>query len=160
MKILWKMQSCQTGCLLFTEENTAWLQGSQELSKIFHTQAGLCALHVWPKSEQIFRQILYTSNPTTFSHPKVTKCQKQRCVHYYAFLLNLLEDNPGLMNKMTMSDEAYFHLIATVKRENFCYQSTENPCELYQWPMHRRKVTMFYTVSLLRTSYTFPGTAG
>lgn len=54
------MQSCQTVCVLFTEEDSAWLQGSQ---------TGLCALHVWPKSEQIFRQRLYTSIPTTFSHP-------------------------------------------------------------------------------------------
>lgn len=77
----------------------------------------------------------------------MTKCQKERCVHYCTFLLNLLEDNPGLVNKLTMSDEAYFHLIATVKRKNFSYQSTENPCELYQWPIHRRKVTMLYTVS-------------
>jgi len=90
---------------------------------------------------------------------KVTKCQKQGCVHYCAFLLNLLEDNPGLVNKLTMSNDAYFHLVATVKRKNFCYQSTENPCELYQWPMHRRKVTMLYSVSSFRTSYTPPGTA-
>jgi len=61
-----------------------------------------------------------------------TKCQKQRCAHYCAFLLNLLEDNPGLKNKLTMSDEMYFHLTATVKRQNFCYKSKENPSELYE----------------------------
>jgi hypothetical protein len=80
---------------------------------------------------------------------------KQQCLHYCTFLLNLLEDNPGLVNNLTMRDEAYFHLIATVKRKNFCYWSTENLCKLYQFTMHRRKATLFYTVSSFwMTSYT------
>ena len=58
-------------CVFRSQKKTLhdW-KGLKELYKTFHTQAGLCALHIWSKSEQIFRQRLYTSIPTTFSHPK------------------------------------------------------------------------------------------
>lgn len=102
-----------------------WVFHSQK--NTVHDCKGLknCPEHSTLKQACVF----YVSDPRV--NEFLDKDQKQRCVHYCAVLLNLLEDNPGLVNKLTMSDDVYFHLIATVKRKNFCYQSREYPCELY-----------------------------
>lgn len=124
MKILWKMQSCQTVCVFCSQKKTV------------HDCKGLKQACVLYMSDP--RVNKYLDKDSTLPYPQHsviqmgTKCPKQRCAHYCAFLLNLLEDNPGLKNKLTMSDETYFHLTATVKRQNFCYQSKENAGELYE----------------------------
>ena len=41
------------------------------------------------------------------------------------------------------SDEAHFHLLGMVNKQNFRYWSQNNPCELHQRPLHSSKVTVW-----------------
>ena len=154
------MQNCHCVFCSHRRKQCMTAKVSRTVQEIQHSSRLLCFTRLTQECNEFLVKNCTSPSPQHSVIQMVTKHYKQRCVHYCAFLLNLLEDNPGLVNKLTVSDEAYFHLTVTVRRNEFCYWSTENPCELYQWPVHRRKVTMLYAVSLFRTSYTSLKTAG
>ena len=58
----------------------------------------------------------------------------------YQFV-GILTENPDLLNKLLMSNEAHFHLHGTVNKQNFQYWSAENPHELHQRSTYDPKVT-------------------
>lgn len=80
--------------------------------------------------------MVQTLNERDFAS-RVLTCQR---------LLQLVTEN-GLLNALIMSDEAHFHLSGKVNRQNFRYWSAENPKDLYERPLHPRKVTVWCGVA-------------
>jgi hypothetical protein len=62
-------------------------------------------------------------------------------------LLNMINENPDLVNKLLMSDAAQFHLSGFVNKQNFRYSSSENPQRFHEKPLHRVKVTVWCAIS-------------
>jgi len=60
--------------------------------------------------------------------------------------VEILTENPDLLNKLLMSDEAHFHVYGTVNKQNFRYWSAASPHELHQCPTYDPNVTIWYTV--------------
>jgi len=60
----------------------------------------------------------------------------QLCCHF----VEILTENPDLLNKLLMSDEAHFHLHSIVNKQNFQYWSAANPHKLHQRPTYDPKV--------------------
>ncbi|KAJ4437793.1 hypothetical protein ANN_13731 [Periplaneta americana] len=48
-----------------------------------------------------------------------------------------------------MSDEAHFHLSDCVNKQNFRYWRDEQPCDVWEKPLHSPKVTVWCVVSAL-----------
>lgn len=59
-------------------------------------------------------------------------------------MLVLYEQNEDLM--VIMSDEALFHLNASVNKQNFRYWASENPRQLHENPLHNPKVTVWCAI--------------
>jgi hypothetical protein len=118
------MQSCQTVSVPLTEETVHDWKGLKNCPR-HSTLKQACVLYMYdPRVNKFLDGDSTLPSPQHSVIQKVTKCQKQRCVHYCAFLLNLLEDNPGLVNKVTRRDEAY------------CYSEEEE----FLLPVHRKSL--------------------
>jgi len=59
---------------------------------------------------------------------------------------NINEDNEFL-DKLWMSDEAYFHLTGYVNKQNYRYWADSNPKEVNERPLHSSKVMVWCAVS-------------
>ena len=55
-------------------------------------------------------------------------------------LLEMLNDD-GVINTFLMTDEAHFHLLGYVNRQNYRYCTPENPQELHQRPPHSERLS-------------------
>jgi hypothetical protein len=62
-------------------------------------------------------------------------------------MLQLLEDDPQLIDNLWMSDEAHFHLSGYVNKHNFRYWAAANPQQLHERPLHSDKVTIWCAIS-------------
>jgi hypothetical protein len=54
-------------------------------------------------------------------------------------LLNMINENPDLVNNILMSDEAHFHPSGFVNKQNFHYWSSENPQRVHEKLLHSAK---------------------
>lgn len=50
-----------------------------------------------------------------------------------------MSNNPDVLNRLVMSDEAHFHLCEFVNKQNYRYWSDEEPMQLNK---HKEKVTV------------------
>jgi hypothetical protein len=62
-------------------------------------------------------------------------------------LLNMINDNPDLVNNLLMSDEAHFQLSGFVSKQNFHYLSSKNPQRFHEKLLHSVKVTIWCAIS-------------
>lgn len=62
-------------------------------------------------------------------------------------MLDMMNDNPDLVNNLWMSDEAHFHLSGFVNKQNFRYWAPENPQRIHEKPLHSVKVTVWCAIS-------------
>jgi hypothetical protein len=62
-------------------------------------------------------------------------------VGFCEHMLQLLEDDPQLIDNLWMSDEAHFHLSGYANKHNFHYWAAANPQQLHEWPLHSAKVS-------------------
>jgi hypothetical protein len=62
-------------------------------------------------------------------------------------MLQLLEDDPQLVDNLWMSDEAHFHLSGYVNKHSFRYWAAANPQQLHERPFHLAKVTVWCAIS-------------
>ena len=59
----------------------------------------------------------------------------------------MIDEDPDILNRLMISDEAHFHLSGFVNKQNFRYWATENPQQLHEEPLHSQKVTVWCAVS-------------
>jgi len=59
---------------------------------------------------------------------------REMCLQFCHQFVETLTENPDLLNKLMMSDEAHSHLHGTVNKHNFRYWSAANPHELLSSP--------------------------
>lgn len=78
---------------------------------------------------------------------KLTDRDKQSRVEFCQRFLELSNEEPDIAQHLFMSDEAHFTLHGLVNKQNFRYWATENPCEIYERPLHSPKVTVWCAVS-------------
>ena len=64
------------------------------------------------------------------------------CENACEVLLDLPDDTLAFF-----SDEAHFHLLGSVNKQNMCCWSPENPRELHQRPLHALRVTVWCALS-------------
>ena len=57
--------------------------------------------------------------------------------------IELTREQPDLIRRVIMSDEAHFQLCGSVNKQNMRYWSDVNPLELHQKPLHSQKVTVW-----------------
>ena len=72
----------------------------------------------------------------------LSNCEREMRLQFCHQFVGILTENPDLLNKLLMSDEAHFHLHGTVNKQNFRYWSAANPHELHQHPTYHPKVTV------------------
>jgi hypothetical protein len=68
-------------------------------------------------------------------------------VGFCEHMLQLLVDDPQLIDNLWMSDEAHFHLSGYVNKHNFRYWAAANPRQLHKRPLHSAKVTVWCVIS-------------
>jgi hypothetical protein len=66
---------------------------------------------------------------------------------YIKEMLDLINRNKEVLNNLIMSDEAHFHLIGLLNKQNCRYWSDRHPRELVQKPLHSSKVTAWCAVA-------------
>jgi hypothetical protein len=59
----------------------------------------------------------------------------------------LIDEQPDVVQQLTMSDEAQFELSGSVRRQNMRYWSDNNPCRLQGKPLHSERVTVWCGIS-------------
>jgi hypothetical protein len=64
----------------------------------------------------------------------------ENCRIVSAEFLEILNEE-DVINILLMTDEAHFHLLGSVNKQNFRYWAAENPHQLHQLPLHSEKVT-------------------
>lgn len=57
--------------------------------------------------------------------------------------LAILNADPGMLNKLILSDEAHFHLSGAVNKQNFRYWSDSQPEAVHEKSLHSPKVTVW-----------------
>jgi hypothetical protein len=67
-------------------------------------------------------------------------------VNFCQTFLRLINQNKELENNLLMSDEAHFHLIGVVNKQNFRYWHATNPIEIHELPLHSSKVTVWCAI--------------
>jgi hypothetical protein len=67
-------------------------------------------------------------------------------VAFCEHMLQLLEDDPQLIDNLWTSVEAHFYLSGYVNKHNFRYWAA-NPRQLHEWPLHSAKVTVWCAIS-------------
>jgi hypothetical protein len=123
-----------------TPENTERVRQAVEGSPRHLTVCHARALRI---SDRSVRRILHLD---LHFHPyKIMLVQElqqndfvRRC-RFTERMLELVTDDIVLI----MSDEAHFHLLGTVNKQNFRYWATENPRELHQQPLHCKRVPVW-----------------
>lgn len=87
------------------------------------------AMHFHPYKIQIVQKIL--------PQDKLARLQ------FSNTMLRMLQDEPDLINKLLMSDEAHFHLSGFVNKQDMRYWSQVNPKKIHEKPLHSPKVTVW-----------------
>jgi hypothetical protein len=67
---------------------------------------------------------------------------KEVCLQFCRQFQGILTENPDLLNKFLVNDEANFHLHGTVNKQNFRYLSAENPHKLHHRPLYDPEATV------------------
>lgn len=60
---------------------------------------------------------------------------------------DILHQDPTVINRLIMSDEAHFYLSGHVNTQNARYWSNQNPREIHEKPLHSAKLTVWCGVS-------------
>ena len=130
-----------------TEQNVARVRESVQRSPRRSAKKHAIALHM---SDRSVRRILHEQ----LFHPyKIQVVQhlsdrdKTARLEFCHRIMELITQDPTLINNLVMSDEAHFHLSGTVNKQNMRYWAQNNPCELHQRPLHDPKVTVWCAVS-------------
>ena len=81
---------------------------------------------------------------------RLNKREKEVRVAFCTTMSGLLQENPDILNNLLMTDEAHFHLLGFIKKQNMQYWSPVNPKELHDMPLHSPKVTVWCGVGAIR----------
>jgi len=105
-------------------------------------------LHLFPYKVQITQRLLPQDKP--------------RRLAYAHFVENMLHGDGEFWFKIIMSDEAHFTLNGAVNKQNCRFWADENPCEIFEEPLHDQKVTVWCGVSAKKIigPYFFENEAG
>jgi hypothetical protein len=58
-----------------------------------------------------------------------------------------VKNNLNILNSLLISDEAHFHMVGYVNKQNYKFWAANNLRELHQSPLHSAKVTVWCAVS-------------
>lgn len=98
-----------------------------------------CDLHYFPFKIQIMQ--------------KPSEWDKVCYIQFWNQFLDLVWDNPGVVNALLMSDEAHFHLSGYVNKQTSHYWSPHDTHELHQHPLHRHCDAQYLLLALLVLTY-------
>lgn len=62
-------------------------------------------------------------------------------------MLNLVQNNPEILDNLFCSDKALFHLDGVASKQNCCYLAVEYPSEFHQQPLPSHTLTVWCTLS-------------
>jgi hypothetical protein len=66
---------------------------------------------------------------------------------YCHWFQTFIDENPGILDYMWFSDEAWFHLSGYVNSQKTRLWGSENPHALFEEPLHSQKVGVFCALS-------------
>jgi len=69
---------------------------------------------------------------------QLSDLDEENCMIFSENFLNILTRDEVIL----LSDEAHFHLLGTVNKQNFCYWAESNPQQLHLRPVHGPQVTV------------------
>jgi hypothetical protein len=62
-------------------------------------------------------------------------------------MLDILNDDPTVLQRLILSDKAHFHLLGYMNKQNFRYWDDHHPEQMVAIPLHTAKVTVWCGVS-------------
>lgn len=131
-----------------TAENIAMIRNAVQKSPTRSAVRQAAALGI---SSRTFRRIVH--NDLNF-HPykiqivhHITHADTNARLDFCRQFITVLNENPNVLSKLIMSDEAHFHLSGYVNKQNFRYWSAEQPMQMHEQPLHSQKVTVWCGVS-------------
>lgn len=92
------------------------------------------------------KKLVWKPYKTQKRHFLPVRCERPRVLKA-GCLLNALNDNPDLLEKIWFSDESHFELVSSLNKQNNRHWGPEQPYNIIQRPLHPAKTTAWGAIS-------------